>query len=159
MVNIRKKICVITGSRSEYGLLRWVIEYLENSDNFDLILIVTGMHLSQEFGLTIEEIEKDGYQITDKVEVLLSSDTSTSICKSMGLGLMGFADKFDLYKPDLLLILGDRYEIFSAAVSAMVCCIPIAHLHGGETTYGSIDESLDMELQKCRIIICRVRRI
>ena len=99
------------------------------------------MHLSQEFGLTIEEIEKDGYQITDKVEVLLSSDTSTSICKSMGLGLMGFADKFDLYKHDLLLILGDRYEIFSAAVSAMVCCIPIAHLHGGETTYGSIDES------------------
>ena len=141
MVKIRRKICIVTGARSEYGLLRWIIDYLDKSDNFDLILIVTGMHLSQEFGLTIKEIEKDGYKITDKVEVLLSSDTSTSICKSIGLGLIGFADKFDLYKPDLLLLLGDRYEIFSAAVTAMVCCIPIAHIHGGENTYGAIDES------------------
>ena len=142
MLNKRKKICIVTGGRSEYGLLRWLIDDIEKSDNFELILIATGTHLSQEFGLTIKEIEKDGYKINDKVEILLSSDTSTSICKSIGLGLIGFSDKFDFYKPDLLLILGDRYEIFSAAVSAMVCCIPIGHIHGGETTEGVIDESL-----------------
>ena len=100
------------------------------------------MHLSPEFGLTINEIENDGYRITDKVEMLLSSDSPSAISKSIGLGLIGFSDKYELYQPDLLIILGDRYEIYAASIAAMISCIPIAHIHGGESTEGLIDESI-----------------
>jgi len=148
MVNLRKKICVVTGTRAEYGLLRWVIEGIERSKDLDLILIVTGSHLSPEFGLTVNEIKDDGYLINDKVEMLLSSDTPTAISKSIGLGLIGFSDKFEFYKPDLLVLLGDRYEIYSAAIAAMISCIPIAHIHGGESTEGVIDEAIRHSITK-----------
>ena len=148
MVNKLRRICVVTGTRAEYGLLRWVIDEIENSKKLELILLVTGMHLSPEFGLTIDNIKKDGYKVTDKVEMLLSSDSSSAISKSIGLGLIGFSDKYELYKPDLVILLGDRFEILSAAISALIACIPIAHIHGGESTQGVIDESIRHSITK-----------
>ena len=143
-----RKICVVTGSRAEYGLLRWVMEEIRNTSDLQLQLIVTGMHLSPEFGLTYREIEQDGFSIDYKVEMLLSSDTTTSVTKSMGLGLIGFAEALNYLKPDLILVLGDRFEIFSAATAAMVARIPIAHLHGGESTEGAFDEAIRHSITK-----------
>ena len=143
-----RKICVATGTRAEYGLLRWVMKGIKDSELLELQLIVTGMHLSPEFGLTVRDIEADGFSIDHKVEMLLSSDTPVGITKSMGLGMIGFADALHQLQPDLLLILGDRYEIFAAAASAMVARIPIAHLHGGESTEGLIDESIRHSITK-----------
>ena len=143
-----KKICVVTGSRSEYGLLRWVMEGIRKSPNLELQVVVTGMHLSPEFSLTYYEIEKDGFQIDRKVEMLLSSDTPVGISKSMGLGTIGFADALDDLNPDLMLFLGDRYEIFAAASAAMFASIPIAHIHGGEVTEGAFDEAIRHSITK-----------
>ena len=143
-----RKICVVTGTRAEYGLLRWVMEGIRNSPKLELQVIATGMHLSPEFGLTYREIEKDGFRIDHKVEMLLSSDTPVGVTKSMGLGIIGFADALDELKPDLLLVLGDRYEIFASSSSAMIARIPIAHLHGGEATEGSIDEAIRHSVTK-----------
>lgn len=137
-----KKICVVTGTRAEYGLLRWVMEGIRQSPELELQLIATGMHLSPEFGMTVEAIEADGFKIDRKVEMLLSSDSAVGITKSMGLGMIGFADALAELKPDLMIVLGDRYEIFAAASSAMIARIPIAHLHGGEATEGVIDEPI-----------------
>lgn len=143
-----KTICVVTGTRAEYGLLRWVMEGIRQSPVLELQLIATGMHLSPEFGLTVKAIEADGFKIDRKVEMLLSSDTAVGVTKSMGLGLIGFADALAELKPDLMLVLGDRYEIFAAAAAAMVARIPIAHLHGGETTQGAIDEAIRHSITK-----------
>ena len=143
-----KKVCVVTGSRADYGLLRWVIEGIRDSSKLELQLVATGMHLSPEFGLTWREIEADGLMVDRKVETLLSSDTPVGIAKSMGLGMIGFADAYAELKPDLVLVLGDRYEVFAAAVAAMTACIPIAHLHGGETTEGAIDEAIRHSITK-----------
>ena len=143
-----RKICVITGSRAEYGLLRWVIQGIQSDPALTLQLIVTGMHLSPEFGLTYQLIEKDGFVIDRKIEMLLSSDTSIGIAKAMGLGLIGFSDALDSLKPDIVVVLGDRFEIFSAACAALVARIPIAHLHGGETTEGAFDEALRHSITK-----------
>jgi len=143
-----KKVLVVTGTRAEYGLLRWVIDGIAKSNLLELQLCATGMHLSPEFGLTYEEIEADGYQIDSKVEMLLSADTPSAISKSMGLGLIGFADELNRLKPDLILILGDRYEIMCAGMAATVARIPIAHLHGGEATEGCIDEAIRHSITK-----------
>lgn len=143
-----RKICVVTGTRAEYGLLRWLMEGIRKSSLLELQIIVTGMHLSPEFGLTVADIEADGFQVDRKVEMLLSSDTAVGITKSMGLGMIGFADALFGLRPDLVLVLGDRYEIFSAATAAMVACIPIAHLHGGEATEGLIDEPIRHSVTK-----------
>lgn len=143
----KKKICVVTGTRAEYGLLYWLMKEIEEDCELELQLVVTGMHLSPEFGLTYKEIEKD-FKIDKKVEMLLSSDTSVGITKSMGLALISFAEAFDELKPDILIVLGDRYEIFSAVSAAMISCIPIAHLHGGETTEGAYDESIRHSITK-----------
>ena len=143
-----KKICVVTGTRAEYGLLRWVMEGICQSPVLELQILATGMHLSPEFGLTVEAIEADGFQIDRKIEMLLSSDTSVGVTKSMGLGLIGFADALAELKPDLMLVLGDRYEIFAAAAAAMMARIPIAHLHGGETTEGAFDEAIRHSITK-----------
>jgi GDP/UDP-N,N'-diacetylbacillosamine 2-epimerase (hydrolysing) len=143
-----RKICVVTGTRAEYGLLRWVIQGIEESELLDLQLIVTGMHLSPEFGFTVQDIQSDGFRIDRKVEMLLSSDTPMGITKSMGLAMIGFADALAELQPDLLLVLGDRFEIFAAAASAMIARIPIAHLHGGESTEGVIDEPIRHSITK-----------
>ena len=143
-----KKICVVTGTRAEYGLLRWVMEGISLSQALELQVIVTGMHLAPEFGMTVDAIEADGFKIDRKVEMLLSSDTPVGVTKSMGLGMIGFADALAELKPDMLLVLGDRYEIFAAAVSAMIARIPIAHLHGGESTEGAFDEAIRHSITK-----------
>lgn len=143
-----KKICVVTGSRADYGLLRPLMEGVRASPTLDLQLIVTGMHLSPEFGSTVNLIEKDGFRVDRKVETLLSSDTAAGVTKSMGIGLIGFADIFTELKPDLLLVLGDRFEIFVAATAAMVARIPIAHLHGGELTEGAFDDVMRHSITK-----------
>lgn len=148
MVKQIEKICIVTGSRAEYGLLKWLIKDIKNLENLEIILIATGSHLSHEFGFTINEIIKDGFNVNEKVDILLSTDTPNAISKSVGIGVMGFADKFEHYKPDLLLILGDRYEIYSAAIAAMIARIPIAHIHGGESTEGAIDEAIRHSITK-----------
>lgn len=137
-----RKICVVTGSRAEYGLLRWLMEDIRKAPGLELHVVVAGMHLSPEFGLTYRQIEEDGFAISRKVEMLLSSDTPTGIAKSMGLGLIGFADAFEQLAPDIVFLLGDRFEILAAAAAALVARIPIAHAHGGEVTEGAFDESI-----------------
>lgn len=143
-----KKICVITGTRAEYGLLKPLMEKIYNDDDLQLQLVVTGMHLSPEFGLTYKEIEKDGFNIDDKIEILLSSDTPVSISKSMGLAMISFSESFNRLKPDLVVVLGDRYELFAAVSAAIVAKIPVAHLHGGETTEGAFDEAFRHSITK-----------
>lgn len=142
-----KKICVVTGTRAEYGLLYWLMKEIEADKEFQLQLIVTGMHLSSEFGLTYKEIEKE-FKIDKKIEMLLSSDTSIGILKSMGLAQISFCEAFEELKPDILIALGDRYEIFSVVSTAMIARIPIVHLHGGETTEGAFDESIRHSITK-----------
>lgn len=143
-----KKVCVITGTRAEYGLLRWVMEGIKEDPTFTLQVIATGMHLSPEFGLTYKAIEQDGFTIDRKIEMLTSSDTPVGIAKSIGLGMIGFADALHEMRPDLIVVLGDRFEIFSAVSAALIECIPVAHLHGGETTEGAFDEALRHSITK-----------
>lgn len=144
---MKRKICVVTGTRAEYGLLFWLMKEIENDNDLELQLIVTGAHLSPEFGLTYQVIEKD-FKIDKKIEILLSSDTAIGVSKSMGLAQISFAEAYNELKPDVLVVLGDRYEIFSAVSSAMICRIPISHLHGGETTEGAFDESIRHSITK-----------
>ena len=143
-----KKICVITGTRAEYGLLKPVIAKVDQDKDMELQLVVTGMHLSPEFGLTYQEIEQDGFRITERNEMLLSSDTSNGITKSIGLGIIGFADIFTRIMPDMVVILGDRYEALAAATAAMIHRIPIAHIHGGELTLGAVDDAIRHSITK-----------
>ena len=145
---MNRKICVITGSRAEYGLLRWVMQGIKDDADLNLQVIATGMHLSPEFGLTYKAIEADGFEIDRKVEILTSSDTPVGIAKSMGLAMIGFSDALKELNPDLLVVLGDRFEIFAAVATAMVACIPVAHLHGGETTEGAFDEAFRHSITK-----------
>lgn len=135
-----RKIAVVTGTRAEYGLLYWVIKGIHEDPDLELQLIVTGMHISPEFGLTITDIEKDGFPIAERVEMLLSSDTETAIATSMGVGMIGFAKAYERLMPDILLVLGDRFEILSAVAAAVPFRIPVAHIHGGEITEGAMDE-------------------
>ncbi len=144
-----RKICVFTGTRADYGLLRPLMTAIRNDPAMSLQVLVTGMHLSPEFGLTYKEIERDGFSINEKVEILLSSGSSAGISKAVGLGLISFCDSLKRLKPDLLIILGDRFEAFSIATAAMLSgVIPIAHLHGGEATFGVIDEPIRHSITK-----------
>ena len=143
-----RKVCVVTGTRAEYGLLRWVMEGICQAQGLELQVIATGMHLSPEFGLTYREIERDGFSIDRKVEMLLSSDTANGIIKSMGLGLIGFGEALEQLRPDLMVVLGDRFEVFAAVAAALVSRIPVAHLHGGETTEAAYDEAMRHSITK-----------
>ncbi len=142
-----KKVCIVTGTRAEYGLLYWLMKEIDFDRELELQIIVTGMHLSPEFGLTYKEIEKE-FVINKKIEMLLSSDTPIGISKSMGLAQISFTETYEDLKPDIIVLLGDRYEIFSAASTALILNIPIAHLHGGETTEGAFDEALRHSITK-----------
>jgi UDP-hydrolysing UDP-N-acetyl-D-glucosamine 2-epimerase len=144
----RRRICVVTGSRADYGLLYWLLRDLRDDAAFDLQLLVTGMHLSPEFGLTVDQITADGFTVIERVESLVSSDTPVGIGKAIGLGVIGCADAFARLRPDLVVVLGDRFEIFAAAQAALVHRLPIAHLHGGEVTEGAIDEMFRHALTK-----------
>ena len=143
-----RKICIITGTRAEFGLLRWLMQEVQNEPSLELQVIATGMHLSPEFGLTYLEVEQAGFEIDAKVEMLLSADTATAVTKSMGLGLIGFADAYSRLSPDLIVVLGDRFEILAAASAALIAGIPVAHLHGGETTEGAFDEAIRHSITK-----------
>ncbi len=144
----RRKICVVTGSRAEYDLLYWVLKGIQSSSHLELSLVVCGMHLSTEFGLTYKRIEEDGFNISKKVEMLLSADSASATVKSTALGMIGFAEVFEQLKPDLIVLLGDRFELLAAASSALMLVIPIAHLHGGEVTEGAYDESIRHSITK-----------
>jgi len=144
----KRKICVVTGSRAEYGLLYWLMKEINVNDMLLLQIVVTGMHLSEEFGNTYKQIEKDGFTIDKKVDISLIADTELAISNSMGLGVIGFADAFNKLQPDMILVLGDRFEIFSAVSAALIARIPVAHLHGGELTEGVIDESIRHSITK-----------
>lgn len=142
------KICIATGTRAEYGLLKPLIDQIVQSEKYTLQLLVTGAHLSPEFGLTYRQIEQDGLVIDAKVEMLLSSDTPEGIVKSMGLGMIGFTDALKNLQPDLIIILGDRYEMLALASTALIFQIPIAHLHGGEITEGAYDDAIRHSITK-----------
>ncbi len=143
-----RKIAVVTGTRAEYGLFYWLLKEIQQIPEFELQLIVTGMHLAPEFGLTYQIIEADGFKIASKVEMLLSSDTAVGISKSMGLAVIGFADELERLQPDLLILLGDRYEILAAAQAALIAKIPVAHIGGGDTTEGAFDEAIRHSITK-----------
>ena len=143
-----RKICVVTGSRADYGLLRLVMNGIKNDPQLVLQVIATGMHLSPTFGLTYTEIEADGFNIDFKIETLNSSDSPVGIAESISQGISGCAIAFEQLKPDIILLLGDRYEIFAAATAALVSKIPIAHLHGGESTIGAYDEAIRHSITK-----------
>jgi UDP-N-acetylglucosamine 2-epimerase (non-hydrolysing)/GDP/UDP-N,N'-diacetylbacillosamine 2-epimerase (hydrolysing) len=143
-----RKICVITGSRAEYGLLSRLMQAIKDDADLQLQVIATNMHLSPEFGLTYREIEADGFTIDKKVQMLLSSDTSNATTKSVGLATIGFADAYEDLKPDLIVVLGDRFEILAAVSAALFYKIPVAHLHGGEITEGAYDDCIRHAITK-----------
>ncbi|MGX4803492.1 UDP-N-acetylglucosamine 2-epimerase [Bradyrhizobium guangdongense] len=147
-MSISRRIGVITGSRAEYGLLFWLLSDIRADADFDLQLVVTGMHLAPEFGNTVREIEKDGFEIARRVDMLLSGDTPMAIAKSVGLGVIGMSDALELLKPDIVVMLGDRFEILAAAQACLFLGIPIAHIAGGDTTEGAIDESMRHAITK-----------
>ncbi|MGL5673249.1 MAG: UDP-N-acetylglucosamine 2-epimerase [Plesiomonas shigelloides] len=143
-----KTVAVFTGSRAEYGLLYWIMKEIQSDPDLQLKLIVSGMHLSPEFGLTAQQIEQDGFTIDEKIEMLLSSDTSVGVVKSMGVALLGLADSLPRLQADALVILGDRFEALAAAQAAMLLRIPVAHLHGGEITEGAYDDAIRHAITK-----------
>lgn len=143
-----RMIGVLTVSRSDYGGYLPVLRKIQEDPGFKLHLIVAGMHLSPEFGLTVQAIEADGFDVSERVEILLSSDTPQGICKSMGLGLIGFAQAYARVQPDVLLVLGDRFEMHAGALAALPFKIPIAHIHGGEISEGAFDDALRHSITK-----------
>lgn len=145
---MKRKICVVTGSRAEYGCLVPLLEKIKRDKELTLQLVVTGMHLSVDFGLTYKDIEKDGFFIDEKIKILSGLDTSIGVSKSIGLAIESFPAAFERLKPDIILLIGDRFETFAAAIAAMICWIPIAHLSGGERTEGAIDEAMRHAITK-----------
>ncbi len=145
---MKRKVAVFTGTRAEYGLLYWLMKDVEASHHLELQLIVSGTHLSPEFGETWRQVEEDGFSISAKVEMLLSSDTSVGVVKSMGLGTIGFADALDRLKPEVLVVLGDRFEALAIVQAALIMRIPVAHLHGGEITEGAYDDAIRHAISK-----------
>ncbi|MDQ2147693.1 UDP-N-acetylglucosamine 2-epimerase [Alcaligenaceae bacterium C4P045] len=145
---MRRRICVVTGTRAEYGLLKWLMYEIAAHDSVELQVLVTGAHLSPEFGLTFREIEADGFRIDAKVEMLVSADTPTAVGRSMGLGMIGYTDAFERLQPHVIVVLGDRYEMLAVVAAALIARIPVAHLHGGETTEGAFDEAIRHSISK-----------
>ena len=145
---MKRKICIVTGTRAEYDLLKPVMILFHQDSNYELQIVATCMHLSPEFGLTVRMIEEDELPITDRIEMLLSADTDCAIVKSTGLGMISFADSFRRLQPDVLVILGDRFETLAAVIAAFMMKIPVMHIHGGETTKGAFDEGFRHAITK-----------
>lgn len=148
MSSVARKICFVTGSRADFGLLVWPMREIRETPGLILQLIATGMHLAPEFGYTFNAISDEGFEADERVETLLSSDTGAGIAKSVGLGVIGFADAFTRLQPDLVVVLGDRFEMFAAAQAAMFMRLPMAHLFGGDVTEGAVDESIRHAISK-----------
>ena len=144
----KRRICIVTGSRAEYGILYWLLREVADDAALELQLVATGMHLAPEFGLTYRQIEADGFRIDAKVDMLLSSDTAVAIAKSIGVGVIGFADAFGRLKPDIVVLAGDRFELLAPAQAALVAGIPIAHISGGDATEGAYDDAIRHSLTK-----------
>lgn len=144
----RRKICIVTGSRAEYGLLYWLMKEIQDDPSLELQVVATGMHLAPEFGMTIRQIEMDGIPVIAKVDCLLASDSKVAMAKSLGLGIIGFADVFEHISPDVIVVLGDRFEILAAAQAAAILGFAIAHISGGEVTVGAIDEWIRHAISK-----------
>lgn len=149
-----RKVAVFTGTRAEYGLLYWLLKDLDTDIECDLQVIVSGSHLSPEFGNTVDVIKKDGFEVQGSVEMLLSSDSSVGVVKGMGVGLIGYADTLARLQPDMIVILGDRFEAFAAAQAAMLMRIPVVHLHGGEITEGAYDDAIRHAITKLSYLHC-----
>ena len=147
-MNIKRKICVVTGTRAEYGLLQPIMKAIKDDQVLELQLVVTGMHLSPEFGLTYKTIEDDDFKISEKIEILLSSDTSIGVAKAIGLATISFSETLDRLKPDFIMVLGDRFELLAVAQVALVSRIPIVHLAGGDVTEGAFDEAIRHSITK-----------
>lgn len=145
---MKRRVAVFTGTRAEYGLLYWLMKDIQASERLMLQVIVSGMHLSPEFGETWKQVQADGFSIDAKVEMLLSSDTPVGVVKSMGLGTIGFADALERLKPDLLVVLGDRFEALAVVQAALIMRIPVAHLHGGELSEGAYDDAIRHAITK-----------
>jgi UDP-N-acetylglucosamine 2-epimerase (non-hydrolysing) len=145
---VKRKIAVFTGTRAEYGLLYWLMKRIQASERLALQLLVSGTHLSPEFGNTWRQIEADGFSIDAKVDMLVSADSAVGVVKSMGLGAIGFADALERMAPDVLVVLGDRYETLTVVQTALVLRIPVAHLHGGEITEGAYDDAFRHAITK-----------
>ena len=143
-----RKICVITGGRSDYGLLKWLMKAIQSDKELELQVIATGMHLSSTFGTTVNEIEQDGFKVDEKVECLDVNDSALDTTSAMARTMIGCSEAYSRLRPDLVIVLGDRFEIFSAVAAALVSNIPVAHLHGGEVTSGAIDESFRHAITK-----------
>ena len=144
----RRRICVVTTSRADYGLLYWLMKEIREDNALELQVLATGMHLSSEFGLTYRAIENDGFQINKQIEMLLSSDTESAVIKSMGVGLISCSTAFKELRPDIVVVLGDRFDLYPAALAALVSRVPVAHIHGGETSQGAIDEAIRHSITK-----------
>lgn len=147
-MSTRRHIAVFTGSRSDYGLLYWLLKDIEASSRLELALIVGGMHLAPRFGSTWKQVELDGFRIAARVDMQLATDEPGSTARSVGLGIMGVAGALESLKPDILVVLGDRYETFAAAQAAFLMRIPIAHIHGGEITRGAYDDGIRHAITK-----------
>ena len=147
-MNTKRKICVVTGTRAEYGLLQPIMQAIKEDQVLELQLVVTGMHLSPEFGLTYKTIEDDDFEISEKIEILLSSDTSIGVAKAIGLATISFSETLDRLKPDFIMVLGDRFELLAVAQVALVSRIPIVHLGGGDVTEGAFDEAIRHSITK-----------
>ena len=147
-MSLKRKICVVTGTRAEYGLLSGLMKEIQGDADLELQIIATGAHLSPEFGLTYREIEEDGFTINRKIEILLSADTPVAVSKSTGLAVIGFAEAYEALRPDIVVLLGDRFETLAAATAAAIARIPVAHIHGGEATEGAIDEAFRHAITK-----------
>ena len=143
-----RTVGVVTGARSDYGIYRPILRRIQQDSDLDLHLIVTGMHLAPQFGFTVKAIEEDGFEIGDRIEMLLMSDTPESLAKSLGLGVIGFAQSYSRFRPDILLVLGDRLEMLAAVAASLTFNIPVAHIHGGESTEGAIDDSIRHAITK-----------
>ena len=143
-----RKICVVTGTRADYGLLQWVMDIVRCDAELQLQVLATGTHLLDDFGLTYHEIEADGFLINAKLDILTSDDTATGVTKAIGRGTIAFADAFADLSPDVVVILGDRFEVLAAATAALIAGLPIAHLHGGEITEGAYDDSIRHAITK-----------
>jgi len=143
-----RTIGVVSAARSDYGIYRPLLKRMAADRDVRLALFVSGSHLAPEFGLTVREIENDGYPIAARINMLLASDTPEAIAKSMGIGLLGFAQAFAQTRPDVLVVLGDRFDMYVAALAALPFKIPVAHIHGGELSFGAIDDALRHSMTK-----------
>ncbi|MFH1394795.1 MAG: UDP-N-acetylglucosamine 2-epimerase, partial [Candidatus Omnitrophota bacterium] len=147
-----KKICIVTGTRAEWGLFYPLAKRIKEDSELELKIIATGMHLSEKYGLTYKEIERDGFRIDRKEEILSEEDTEEGAAKSTGLAVIKITEAFRAIEPDLVVLLGDRFETFSAAISAFLLKIPIAHIHGGELTEGALDDAFRHSITKMAVL-------